>query len=77
MNNIFALIIGVIIIWQGHQLWKRQKALKDELAKMRDMNIEFGSGEGSGIEVVKKQYPDLVLEDDRRTGIEEVKKDEA
>ena len=74
MNEAIIAGIGLAIIWQGHQLWKRQKALKAELAKMRDMNIEFGSREGDGIELVKKNYPDLELRDDPRTGIEEVKK---
>ena len=77
MNDIFIAVIGLTIIWQGYKLWQRQKELKDELAKMKDVNIEFGSGEGSGIEVVRKNYPQLELEDDPRTGLEEVKKDEA
>jgi hypothetical protein len=70
MEDLIFIAIGLVIIWQGYKLWERQAKLKDEMAKLKDLSIEFGSMEGDGIHLVKKNYPDLELRDDRRTGLE-------
>jgi len=75
MSEIFIVFIGLAIIWQGVDLVVRQRKIRadmrDLIKKNEDLNIEFGSREGDGIELVKKQYPDLELRDDHRTGLEE------
>lgn len=69
MENIVLIIIGLAIIYQGYMIFKSQRKLKYDMKKMKDdYNIEFGATEGSGIEVVKKQYPELV--DDWRQKVE-------
>ena len=75
MGEIFIVFIGLAIIWQGVDLVIRQRRIRadmrDLIKKNEDVHIEFGSREGDGIELVKKQYPDLELRDDHRTGLEE------
>ena len=57
MENIVLIIIGLAIIYQGYMIFKSQRKLKYDMKKMKDdYNIEFGATEGSGIEVVKKQF---------------------
>ena len=46
-----------------------KQKLEDIKRANEDLNIEFGSIDG--IELVKKNYPDLELKDDRRTGLED------
>ena len=59
---------------------RKQNQLKKEMKKLRkeaeDLNIEFRNHKGSGISLVKKQYPDLVLDGDIRTGLVEKKNEE-
>ena len=70
-----AVIIGIAlgIIWQGYELTKRQIQLGKEMNALKrrnnDMNIEFGSMHESGIELIKKQYPELNIEDDHRESV--------
>ena len=74
MENAVTIGIALVIIYQGYKLIQNQRKLKKELKNMKsDFNVEFGSGQGEGIELVKKQYPELNLRDDHRTGIEEIK----
>ena len=73
-ENLVSIGIAIVILYQGYKLIQNQRKLKQELKDMKnDHNIEFGSGQGEGIELVKKQYPELQLRDDHRTGIEEKK----
>ena len=76
MRDIATLIIGIVIVWQGYELVKRQRKMKAEFKALKkandDLNIEFGSDKG--IELVKKQYPNLELKDDIRTGLEDANK---
>ena len=55
--------IGLGIIYQGYRLIKSQKEMKKD---MNDMNIEFSAMEGTGIELVKKNYPNVEMKDDFR-----------
>ena len=77
MENLVSIGIALVIIWQTYLLITRQRKLKREFDEFRenqhDVNIEFGSLQGEGIELVKKNYPDLELKDDHRTGIEDAK----
>jgi len=75
MHDVVTFIVGVVlmmvIIWTAKS---RSSVLRDaELKKAnRDLNIEFGSSDG--IELVKKNYPNLELKDDKRTGLEDANK---
>ena len=77
MENLISIGIALVIIWQTYLLITRQRKLKRDFDEFRenqhDVNIEFGSLQGEGIELVKKNYPDLELKDDHRTGIEDAK----
>jgi len=72
-NELVSLGVALVIIWQGYILIKKQREMKQKLEDIKraneDLNIEFGSIDG--IELVKKNYPDLELKDDRRTGLED------
>ena len=72
MENIVLIIIGIAIIYQSYKLIKQQKELRKKMDRMKeDFNIEYGAIEGTGIHVVKKQYPDLELKDDFREKVSE------
>ena len=74
MDTAIAIGIALGILWQGYELGKRQyrmrKDMRDLIKANEDLNIEFSAMEGSGITQVKKNYPDLELKDDHRTGLE-------
>ena len=72
MNDIAPVIVTLLIIWQAYMLVAKQRRKRNAARKAPDVHIEFG-GQGEGIELVKKQYPELQLRDDHRTGIEESK----
>ena len=67
------MTIGAILFFTQNTI---SKFISDKKKKEfeRDTHIEFGAGQGEGIELVKKQYPDLELKDDHRTGIEDANK---
>ncbi len=70
-----AIIIGIItfLIISGILLVRRQQRLRKEFEELKkanaDLNIEFGSQ--NGIELIKKNYPELEIKDDWREGIVE------
>ena len=74
MNESIIIVVGIAIIYQGYKLIQRQRGLRKQMDRLKrqadDFNVEFGSEHG--IELVKKNYPDLELRDDHRTGLEEV-----
>jgi len=70
-NIIISVTILSAILWLIYDILQNRKNMKELDAANRDLHIEFGSNEGEGIELVKKQYPDLELRDDHRTGIED------
>ena len=76
MTNAVILIVAMLIIYQGYMISRRLKETRTKLNDLKkaneDLNIEFGSVDG--IELVKKQYPDLELKDDHRTGLEDANK---
>jgi len=76
MTNAVILIVAMLIIYQGYMISRRLKETRSKLDDLKkaneDLNIEFGSVDG--IELVKKQYPDLELRDDHRTGLEDANK---
>ncbi len=76
MENVVLIGIGIAIIYNTYVLYKKQKEVRkatDELKKANDdLNIEFGSSDGSGIEFVKKNYP--YIKDNHRESTGEVKK---
>ena len=76
MTNAVILIVAMIIIYQGYMISRRLKETRSKLNDLKkaneDLNVEFGSVDG--IELVKKQYPDLELKDDHRTGLEDANK---
>jgi len=71
MDNIILAVGTLIILWLIYDISRTASKNKKVQDKIDDFNIEFGSSQGEGIELVKKQYPDLHLKDDHRTGIEE------
>ena len=77
-DNLILIAVGIGIIWQSVKLIQHQKKLRKEMDLLKkandDLNIEFGSLNGEGIELVKKQYPDIEFRDDHRTGLEDVNK---
>ena len=74
MENLILIAVGIAIIYQSYKLIKQQKELRKDMNKWKDdRNIEFSATEGSGIELIKKEYPDVVLRDDPRTGTEPTK----
>jgi len=76
MTNAVILIVAMLIIYQGYMISRRLKETRSKLNDLKkaneDLNVEFGSVDG--IELVKKQYPDLELKDDHRTGLEDANK---
>ena len=73
MDSLEIIASTLIVLAILHLIFVAPKKTKKEQKPFDDRNIEFGYGQGEGIELVKKQYPQLDLEDDPRTGIEEKK----
>ena len=63
MFELVLVVVGVAIVYQSYKLLNEQKKLRK---KMDDMNVEFSAMEGTGIEFVKKNYPDAEMKDDFR-----------
>ena len=59
MQDILTVVIGLGIVYTGIVLIGRQKELKNELKRMKDQNIEFSGYEGSGIQLINKEYETL------------------
>ncbi len=72
MFELILIVIGVAIIYQSYKLFNEQKKLRK---KMDDMNVEFSAMEGTGIEFVKKNYPNAEMKDDFRQKTSEPTKD--
>lgn len=71
-NIAIAFVIALIVL--GVASVVKDLATKKEVKKANDdLNIEFGATEGTGIHQVKKEYPGIVLKDDFRETVEEVK----
>ena len=70
-------IIGLLILVLALLTYDvvRTRRNKLDLKKANeDLNIEFSAMEGSGITQVRKNYPDLELKDDKRTGLVDANK---
>ncbi len=63
--NLEIIIAGIIAV---SVLILAKKVRNDKKLKKvnKDLNIEFGSPEGTGIELIKKQYPEMEFKDDFR-----------
>ena len=74
-SNIITVIIALAILYNGYLLLKKQSQMKKDFADLKkqneDLNIEFGAMEGTGIQLVKKQYPDLEIRDDHGESVAE------
>lgn len=77
--NVLTIIIAVAVIYSIYKLIQDYRKARKDIQELRrdinDLNIEFSAQEGTGIELVKKQYPEMNMKDDRRTGIVDEKKD--
>ena len=72
MFELILVVVGIAIVYQSYKLIQQQKELRAKMDKMKeDFNIEYGAVEGTGIHVVKKQYPDLEIKDDFREKVSE------
>ena len=78
MVEIAAIVIGIMLTIQGFKLMaditKARRELKNLKRKLEDQNIEFSAQEGTGIELVKKEYPNLELKDDFRCKVDKQQK---
>lgn len=69
--EVTAIVLVAYFIYDTRRLYKRNKKLKNEFSRLKkDVSIEFGASEGSGIELIKKEYPDLCVKDDFRESSE-------
>jgi len=73
-NTAAIIVISTLLIWLIYDLIKSRIIKKELKQANKDLNIEFGSSDGNGIELVKKQYPDLEIKDDHRTGLKDANK---
>ncbi len=71
MQNAIIISIITFLVISGILLARRQQRLRKEFEELKnantDLNIEFGSQ--NGIELIKKNYPELEIKDDWREGI--------
>jgi len=73
MDSLEIIASTLIVLAILHLIFVSPKKSKKEQEPFDDRNIEFGSAQGEGISLIRKNYPDLELRDDPRTGIEEKK----
>ena len=73
MDNLEIIASTLIVLAILHLIFVAPKKTKKEQKPFDDRNIEFGSAQGEGVSLIRKNYPDLELRDDPRTGIEEKK----